>query len=430
MKGVVMDEAGRELASASRPTRYDHPQDGWVEADAESYLDDVFGLIRRLTDEAPGPIRALAFSAASGNTLLCDAEGRPLTPIINWMDQRAAQNCPKVLQDMMVENVRQVTGWPCVDQFPLGHLAWFREHRPKRFQNAGHYGMNTDWLLFQLTGNWLMDHSAATTFHLQDQLAGRYHRPFLERLDIPEEKLSCLVGSGVVAGPVTPAAARRTGLSSDTQIITGCFDHPSAARAGGVLEPGQLMLSCGTSWVGFFPELDRQKIIDAGLLCDSFLSERDGPWGAMFSVPYIGRTIDVYIHEIIAAGEADPYAVFNAAAGACRRSDLEIDLREPARVLDAGRERISRAVMEGAARLLNEKLCELRPYGFSFENAVMVGGPSHSPVWPGIIEEITGLKLLVGTTHSGARGAAMLAGIGVGVYADENEAFDKIRKVK
>ena len=90
-KGVVMGADGREYASARRMNRYDHPAEGWVEMEAGKWLDEVFGLIRELAAAAPGPVRALAFSCASGNTLLCDEEGRPVTSIINWMDQRAAR---------------------------------------------------------------------------------------------------------------------------------------------------------------------------------------------------------------------------------------------------------------------------------------------------------------------------------------------------
>ncbi len=421
MKGVVMDGQGAIVCTAEKSTRYTHPHENWVQADAREHLDDVLDLIRQLASASPSPVRALAFAAASGNTLLCDSSGNPLTPIINWMDQRAAQDRPAILHGITPEQVRKITGWPCVDSFPLGHLAWLREQEPEQFHKAGRYCMNTDWLLFQLTGKWMMDHSTATTFHLQDQVAGRYHQPFLELLDIPENKLSKLVNSGVPAGCITPRMAAKTGLSVDTEIVTGCFDHPAAARAMGLLTPGQLLLSCGTSWVGFFPEMDRDRLIHAELLCDPFLSEQGGPWGGIFSVPTIGRTIDAYVREIIAPGEAEPYAVFNEAAAVGDGSGIQIDLREPVRAIHAGREAISRAVMEGAARLLNEKLVSLKGFGMHFEEATLVGGPSRSPVWKQIVEEITHLKLSLGTIHSGAKGAAILAGIGAGIYANEQE---------
>ena len=427
IKGVVMDEQGSIICTAEKPTQYTHPQKEWVQADAKDYLNDVLGVIRQLATASPAPIRALAFAAASGNTLLCDSSGNPLSPIINWMDQRAVQDLPSVLKEITEEQVWKVAGWPCIDIFPLAHLAWLREHEPKLFRSAGRYCMNTDWLLFQLTGKWLMDSSTATTFHLQDQVSGRYHQPFLDLLDIPENKLSKLVSSGVSAGSITSQMAEQTGLSIDTEVITGCFDHPSAARAMGILNPGQLLLSCGTSWVGFFPGMDRDQLIQEELLCDPFLSDKGGPWGGLFSVPYIGKTIDAYICEIIAPGEPDPYAVFNDAAGSINKTPVTIDLREPVQAIHANRAEISRAVMEGAARLLNEEIVKLAASGTHFKEATMVGGPSRSPVWQQIVEEITQIKLTAGTSHSGAKGAAMLAGIGAGIYTNEKDAWEKTR---
>ncbi|MEI6082718.1 MAG: FGGY family carbohydrate kinase [Verrucomicrobiota bacterium] len=425
IKGVLTDAAGTVLAEAGAENRFLHPQDDWVEVAPEPHYQNVCRVIRELVAAAPGEVAALAMAAASGNTLLTDAAGTPLTNILNWMDRRAEQNPPAALAGLTPAAVTQITGWPCVSSFPLAHLAWLREHRPQLYRQAGHYGMDTDWLLYRLTGRWVMDHSTATTFHLQEQTSGTYHEPFLKMLDIPRAKLSALMDSGIAAGPLTGPALRDTGLSPRTAVVTGCFDHPAAARAVGVLAPGQLLLSCGTSWVGFTPCLDRQGILDAQMLCDPFLSAQGGPWGGMFSVPYIGRTIDWYIDNVIAPGESDRLRIFNetAAEAAPGAGGLAIDLRLPPRAIQADRKNISRAIMEGAARFLNEKICDLQARGFRYHQAVMVGGPAHSPGWPAIVAEITGLAIAVGGRAAGARGAARLAGLGVGIYQNEQDAF-------
>ena len=427
IKGVLMTAQGAVLAEAGAATELLHPREGWVEGDPEQHYGLVCGVLRELAGRAPGEVRALAMAAASGNTLLTEAEGAPLTAIINWMDQRAEQEPPGALAGLTSAGVSQITGWPCVSSFPLAHLAWLRENRPELHAGAGHYGMDTDWLLYRLTGRWLMDHSTATTFHLQEQTTGTYHAPFLRLLDIPGGRLSELVPCGSAVGPLTGRAASDTGLSPRTLVVSGCFDHPAAARATGVLEPGELMLSCGTSWVGFTPAMDRGRILDAQLLCDPFLSARGGPWGGMFSVPYIGRTIDWYIDHLIAPGEADRLRIFNEAAAAAGpgANGLEIDLREPPQPLAADRADISRAVMEGAARLLSEKVADLREQGMRFERAVMVGGPSASPLWTRIVAQSTGLAVSVGGRSAGARGAAMLAAIGAGLYRDEQHAREE-----
>jgi sugar (pentulose or hexulose) kinase len=213
---------------------------------------------------------------------------------------------------------------------------------------------------------------------------------------------------------MTKQALTDTGLSEATKVVAGSFDHSAAALAAGVVDPGQLMLSCGTSWVGFFPEYDRRKIIDLEMLCDPFLSPQGGAWGAIFSVPYIGRTIDWYVENLIAPGRKDKFAFFDAmvARAETGAGGLKIDLREPPEEINDTCENISRAVMEGAAKLLNEKIIKLAAKGIKFKSAVMVGGPSKSPIWPQIVEDITGITLSTGSQHAGAKGAAILAGKG------------------
>jgi sugar (pentulose or hexulose) kinase len=432
VKGVLTDRMGTVLAEAGADTRLLAPRDGWVEVDPVQQYQTICRVIRDLSEKAPGGVDALAMAAASGNTLLSDASGEPLTNIINWMDRRAELNPPAALAGLTGEDVAQVVGWPCVAGFPLAHLAWLLENRPELYRSAAHVGMDTDWVLYRLTGKWLMDHSTATTFHLQEQISGTYHEPFLKRLGVSCEKLPILTESGVVAGTLTRQAAGDTGLSLATKVVTGCFDHPAAARSVGVLEQGQLMLSCGTSWVGFTPHQSRRAILDAKMLCDPFLSARGGAWGGMFSVPCIGRAIDWYIDHVIAPGECDRMRIFNdsAAEASLGAGGLMIDLREPPKPLKAARAQVSRAVMEGAARLLNGKLNELKGHGFRYDQAVMVGGPSRSAIWRDIVAETTGLEVTVNGRSAGARGAALLAGIGIGLYRDERAAFAAGRCMK
>jgi sugar (pentulose or hexulose) kinase len=429
LKGVLVDRRGRVKATRCVATEFDHPRDGWVEMSPERHFESVCTIVRELAGEAPGEVSAMAMAGATGNTLLTDSDGTPLTPILSWMDRRCEHEKPKALSDMRAEAVARVTGWPCVSTFPLAHLAWLRENTPDIYRNAGHIGMVADWLLHKFTGKWRMDHSTATTFHLQNQVGGVWHEPFMRMLDIDPQQLSALCGAGIPVGRLSEDAAEMLGLTTRTLVVSGSFDHPAAARAAGVLAPGQLLLSCGTSWVGFLPHSDRDALLAAGLLCDPFLTEDGGPWGGMFSVPYIGRAVEWYVTQVIAPGAPDPWDVFTrAAADANPGADgLEIDLRETPRAPDAARHNVARAAMEGAARLLAEKLASLRAHGFDYDEAVMVGGPSDNEVWTSILADVTGLRLTTGGRSAGARGAAMLAGIGAGWYPDEAAALSAWR---
>ncbi len=412
IKGVMVDAAGKIIAERERNVSFIYPATDWIELDPEQHYRDVCWVISQLTATIDCPVSGIAMAAASGNTLLTDADGEPLTNIISWLDKRAQDILPELLKSFTIAQVRAITGWPCIDSFPLAHLAWFREQQPELYFKAAHYAMNSDWLIYKLTGKWRMDYSTATTFHLLDQSSMKYHKPFLEILEIDEERLSPLTDSGVAVGNVTVKAATDCGLSSETVVMTGSFDHPAAARGMGITTPGELMLSCGTSWVGFFPETEREKIIELELLCDPFLSTNGGAWGAIFSVPQIGRTIDWYVDNLIAPEAENRFAVFDelAAQSTPDADGLIIDIEQPPRKIADSKANISRAVMNGAARALKGRLNMLSKNGINFAKAVMVGGPAKSPIWPEIVENITGLKISIGSQYAGAYGAAQQAG--------------------
>ena len=440
VKGVLVSSEGDQLALSQRSTRLLYPQPGFVEVQPEEHYASVCDLIRELASLAPAgaEVRGISMAFASGNTMLLDAEQRPLINIISWMDKRAFEKTDDILPGFDRQSVHPVVGWPFSGGwFPLAHLGWLKKYQPDTYSRAARYCMNSDWLMYRLTGQWGMDYSTASTFFLIDQLNHRWHKPFLDILEIPEEAISRLGPSGSVLGSLSAQGAEDTGLSRKTVVALGAFDHPSAARGTGFMEVGDLLLSCGTSWVGFYPIEERDLAISQRLLVDSFLTP-EGPWATMFSIPEIGRRIDWCIeNRVMTEGESprEKYTIFSRRAQeappGARGAHLnpfmdgkplptaEIDL--PA---DSSREEIARAVMEGPALRMRYNIERLAAAGIRAERIAMVGGPAESPVWPRIVAEITGLELkLINGQTAGAVGAAILAAIGAGLFRNEREAF-------
>jgi xylulokinase len=440
VKGVLISSEGKQLALGKRNTRFLSPRTGFIEVEPEEHYASVCDLIRELASHAPvgAEIRGISMAFASGNTLLLDKKGQPLINIINWMDERALGKTEEILPDLATEEIHGIVGWPWSrGAFPLAHLGWLRKHKPDIYGRAEHYCMNSDWLMYRLTGRWGMDYSTATTFYLIDQLNRRWHKPYLEMLEIPEEAISKLGASGSVLGPLTAQGAEDTGLSQDMLVVLGAFDHPSAARGTGYTGVNDLLLSCGTSWVGFYPVDDRNTAIAQGLLVDPFLSP-DGPWATMFSLPMIGRRIDWYIDNLVLLEEENPeekYTIFSqssekvppGARGLYYNPFLDSDHIPQSEIdlyANRSRDEIARAVMEGPALRMRYNIERLAEAGIKADRIVMVGGPAESPVWPRIVAEITGLELkLINGQTAGAVGAAILAAIGAGLFRDEGEAF-------
>jgi xylulokinase len=444
VKGIVMSCEGDIITEGRHAIRFLNAQSDFIELNPEEHYQTVSNLIRQLVLGIPtgSSIVALSMAVASGNSLLLDSLGQPLTNIISWLDPRAVKTASELLPEFDFDQVHSIVGWPWSGFFPLGHLAWLKSKSSKKFHNASHYAMNSDYLLYRLTNQWGIDPSTATTFYLQDQCKQKWYKPYLDRLEISEACLSKISPSGSALGVLTPQAAEETNLSEKTMVVLGAFDHPCAARGTGMTQSGDLLLSCGTSWVGFYPIEDRELALSQKLIIDPFLTP-EGSWGALFALTQIGLTIDWYIDNLVLQpgdNPGDKYNLFNknsqqtipGANGLFLNPCQDIS-NFPEKTVKIktrySQEEISRAVMEGTAFELKRKIQELAKAGISAERITMVGGPSESPIWPLIVAEILGLELrLINGQNAGAIGAAILAGIGVGMFKDELEAFSTMKE--
>ncbi|MDO8544815.1 MAG: FGGY family carbohydrate kinase, partial [Opitutaceae bacterium] len=371
-----------------------------------------------------------------------DGRFRPLAPAISWLDTRAGEDYQALLPELNREEVRETVGWPWTRRFPLTQLAWLRKHRPRLYSKARYFTPDTAYYHQELTGRLAIDHSSATTFLLQDQKRRQWHGPFLSALGIEPSALPDLVAPGAPIGGLTAKAARTIGLPQGLPVIAGSFDHPSAAIGSGVLNVGDLLLSCGTSWVGFFPTVDRAAALSSGLIVDPFRQPL-GPWGAMFALTAVGTTIDRYLTSVFPLPKslslAERYQRFEAAAATvtCGKEGPPID---PLAAPPTGRAacaalcrgyslgQLSRRLMAGTALAMRRRLVTLTAAGFNPRRVIIVGGPSNSATWTQIVADVLGRELyLAGSSMAGATGAAMLGGMGVGFFRDATDAVNSIQ---
>lgn len=429
VKGVLLATDGNVRFAGKESFVYTYPCEKGVEISAEAYLQTCCRLLRRLTAELPteGTLRGVCAAAASGNLLLLDKDGKPSTPIYNWQDHRVSDECTAVLgADFDREAYYRKIGWGFLPHsFPLAMLCWLKVHKPELLAEAGKVCMSTEYLFHSLTGNWGISNSAGTPFYLIDQRQDAYIPEVLNALGIKEDQLPPVSTAGELLGYVTPEGTALSGLPTGTAVYLGTFDHPSAARAAGILHQGQLLLSCGTSWVCFYPLRERSAAIDAHMLVDPFLSDFGGCWAGMASLSSISVRIERYIRRYI-ADTGNIFDVFaeEAAKSAPGAGGLVLDLYSDTEITGYPKCHIARAVMEAVVRLLQDQLAQMESHGIAVKEAVMVGGPSECPLWGQVIEEMTGLRVLPGKgAYTGAEGAAILAGIGAGIWKNEQEAL-------
>ncbi len=439
LKGVVVDSEGHIHSAKIIPTQYEYLTGNRVEFSPEEFYQKFCFLIRELLTSLPPSsiVEAISLSGATGNTLLLDTDGKPMLNAISWLDKRPV-DFSSAYPGIDPEEVHTITGWPYLGIFPLAHLAWLKQHQRGVFRSAAHYVLNITYLYYRLTKRMAMDHSTATTFYLQDQVNRTWHQPFLDALGISKSQLPELLPSATVIGNISERAAGETGLSPDTKVVLGSFDHPAAARGTGVLQEGSLLLSCGTSWVGFHPVNDRSAGIDHQMLIDPFLSPA-GPWGIMFSIPGIGQTIDHLIDHFLEKDErGQKYDLFNLAAARspAGANETTLNILKPGEEIvediqkskgELRRDDLFRAIMESTVYEMKHRMEQYEQGGHRVNTLTMVGGPAKSPVWTQITADITGhpVQLLNGQI-AGALGSAIMAGIGAGWFRNEAEGFSKI----
>ena len=383
---------------------------GYIGFDADEFVDIVFSAIKELADAAGGNVYGISVASASGNTLLLE-NGKPIISAYSWTNPPFDAESEKYFKDMDLAAMRKACGWGFGNTFPLSHLSHIKAHAPELLKRATTVCMTTEYLLYKLTGKCGIDRSSATPFYLVNQVTCKYEKTLLDIFGIKEETLPKVGETGDFLGTTGEATECLTGVKPGAKVFLGSFDHPSGARASGICKKGEMLLSCGTSWVGFFLHEDRDFILDNGFMSDPYLSKK-GLWGAMFSFCKISEIVDGVLDKYVSDG-ADKITLFNEFAAKAEKGagGLTINLERDADRDFSGysKENICRALMESAAYFVKEKLNVLSGIGVKTERIVMSGGPSQSDLWR-IIEEITGVKIEIRYgVNSGAAGAALLA---------------------
>jgi sugar (pentulose or hexulose) kinase len=436
IKGVLISSSGEIVCQEKQSTELLYPKPHYIEFSIEEHYRKVCLLIGKLVSGIPskGHVAAVAISGASGSTVLLGKYGEPLLTSICWMDERASTESVEVLEKMDTSGIHRISGWPFLKSFPFANLAWIREKMPEVYRRKARFCTDIDYINHGLSDLWAIDCSSATPTCMLEQRAMKWNKSSLAIIELHEESLSKLMPSCSIIGEICRNAQEETRLFPNTKLVAGAFDHPSAAIGTGVFDPDSLLISTGTSWVGFHPVIDREAAIDEGMLLDPFLFSKGGCWGSIFSIPKIGAEIDFCVNSIF-DGEnlsmQDKYALFNRKSGESPvgAGGLFADLRSRESYQGLmGDANFCRAVMESAAYLLRKNIERFTAGEPRLNRIVMSGGPTQSPVWTQIVADVTGIPLILGGGQcAGALGAAVMAGVGAGVFKNEKEGFQTLK---
>ncbi len=450
-KALAFDLDGRLVGSASAPTPAlpstgSNPADRSIPLyDAEALWQVSARLMREVNQQLGSNQRVAALAVASmgESGVLADADGIPLAPVLNWYDRRTVPWNDWWRKRLDETTIYQITGLPLDHIYSAHKLLWHRQHDPTTFERAQTWLGLSDWIAFRLTGKRTTSYSMASRTMLFDLRTYTWSEELLRLADLPASLLPPALPSGEIIGQVTQEAARVTGLAAGTSVATGGHDHICAALAAGVTEPGTALNSSGTTdtVLGALkaPVLS-EEVASSGLCCGCHTAR-----GRYYLVGgFMSGAVVSWLTRLLGGNDGGPDAVAELMDEAASAPVLAKDTwflpylggsgppdRDPnawgawlGLRLNHSRGDLVRAAMEGlcfALRYLLEG--HRRITGDPIRELRAVGGGTRNIWWQRLKADVLGLTIEVpDVSEVTARGAALLGGIAVGVYADEVEA--------
>lgn len=445
-RALVIDRSGRVLGSATAEQPLHSPAPGWMEQDPADWWRTACTAIPQALSRAGVAARDIAAVAASGQmhgATLLDAEGAVVRPCILWNDQRSAAQCAEIIERVGRQRLEEITGNTALAGFTAPKLLWVREHEPANWARTRHVLLPRDYLNYRLTGVMASEPSDAAGTILFNVRERAWSPEVLQALDIDPALLPPLRASAAIMGQVTEDAARQTGLRAGTPVVAGGADNACAAAGCGVLEPGQVLCSVGTSGTVVAPVSLGVPPLGHNVHLFSHVTPRANYlMGVILSAGGALRWFrDALAGDLAAAagaGAVDPYVALGMEAEATPPGAEGLIFlpyltgeRTPhgsasARGVFFGlqprhtRGHLARAVMEGVSYALGQSLDLLREAGVEVGAVRLTGGGARSTLWRGMLAGVFGCPVVVLPHDEGpAYGAALLAAVGV-------EAFETI----
>jgi xylulokinase len=413
VKALALSPDGDVTGRAEQEYPLSMPRPGWAEQDPDDWVRAAEAALGRL-----GGGDAVGLSGQMHGLVVLDSQQRVLRPAILWNDQRTAAECVEIEERIGLDRLIELTGNRALPGFTAPKLLWLRRHEPEVYARIEHVLLPKDYVRLRLTGERATDAADASGTLLFDVPRRRWSEEVLEALEIPAAWLPPAYES-----PFVPTAP-------------GAGDQAAAALGVGVDRPGPLSVVLGTSGVVFAAlpgfAADPQARVHA------FCHAAPGGWHAMGvmlsaagSLRWLRDVLGGTYAELVAEaeqwppgaegltflpylqGERTPHADPHA-----RGAFVGLTLRH-----DRGA--LVRAVLEGVAYGLRDSLELLRDLGVEADVGRASGGGARSDLWLRIVATVFDLPLERPTVEEGsAYGAALLAGVAAGSFADVHEAVE------
>lgn len=449
LKATVIDERGAAKGEASAPISTSMPRQGWSEQDPEQWFAAFCKAVPAALAAAkldPAQLLGIAISAGAHIPVLLDAEDRVIRPAILWNDQRSAREAQELREEAEPLVLRTSLNRPN-PTWTLAMLKWLGRHEPDAVRRTKRLFIAKDYLRFRVTGDWHSDFSDAIGALMGD-VATRGWSPALCRLiGWPEATLPPIADPTAIVGQVTPAAARAAGLVAGIPVVTGSNDTTVELFGVGANRAGQGAIKLATAAVVYLatdgpavhpPVSCYPHIVPGMFYCatgtNSCASAHRWLRDQFFLPGAAAREATLFAEMDRMAAEIPPGAdglIFHPYLQGERGPHWDPLLRASfiGLTMQHGRAHFVRALYEGIAFSVRDLLEAAQREGLSFSGFRLIGGGARSATWRQIIADVLGVEIEQPENGDASFGAALVAGIGVGLFPDHRAAVERCVRI-
>jgi len=452
-RALLIDAEGRVTTSATvEHLPFSSPETGWAEQDPRDWWRAATLAIRDViskNDVQPEGISAIGFSGQMHGAVLLDQHDEVLRPSIIWCDQRTSAQCIAITAKIGATRLIELTCNPALTGFTLPKMLWVRELEPELWRQVRSVLLPKDYVRLRLTGDKATDVADASGTLLFDVASRKWSQAMLAATEIDEVLLPRVYESPEVTGVVSSAGAAATSLRAGTLVVAGGGDQAAGAVGMGIVRPGTVSATIGTSGV-VFAASDKPALDPKGRV-HTFCHAVPGRWHVMGVTQGAGLSLRWFRDQFGAGADdsRDPYERLTAEAARIpsgangllwtpylmgeRTPHLDPYARAALVGLTASHTRahVVRAILEGVAFSLRDTLEIFKEMNVPVEEIRLGGGGARSKLWRQIQADVYGRVVKTVEAEEGAAyGAALLAGVGAGAWPSVDAACDAVVRIK
>ncbi|MEO7650531.1 MAG: xylulokinase [Bryobacteraceae bacterium] len=438
-RALLVDASGKVCASFTAP----HEemlmlQPLWAEQRPEDWDRAMVTAVRGVLGAAgisAADVRGVGLSGQMHGLVILDGTNQVIRPSLIWCDQRSQPQVDFINRTVGKENVLACTANPVLTGFTLPKLLWVRDHEPGHFDRMRKMLLPKDYIRFRLTGEFASEVSDASGTAVFDVVRRQWSAPMMEKLGLDRAILPRVYESSEISGTVSADAAARTGLAAGTPVVGGGGDQAASAVGNGIVEPGIVSCTLGTSGV-VFAHMEQVAYDPAGRV-HTFCHAVKDKWHVMGVTQGAGLSLQWLRNQLMPGTE---YSAMTAEAATAvpgsqglfwlpylmgeRTPHLDASARGGWVGLTARHTRadLIRSVIEGVSYSQKDCLDIIEELGVGLSSVRASGGGAQSPFWRQMLADVFRKPVVTLATQEGsAYGAALLALVGTGEYASVPE---------